>query len=220
MPDKKPICIATDEALLCKLARLAKIRSESQEFFLSQIALAIEAAHEEQDVKQLRQTPDQITPLLGSIAKDAKKLCEQLKRLSPRGSESGPQIAAGKLLRAIMIDYDLNIGTCVGQLNKLAAVADAASTKARAGKGRPTGTAGYANFDFFVRRLLLATKHSGGKLTIYKSEYVSNGWDGTLLKAVKLLRSSLPNCFLPKTLASSLDRIMIQFRAETRKNHR
>src|SRR5262249_28728914 len=73
--------------------------------------------------------------------------------------------------------------------------------------GRPHGTPSHAAFDLFVYRLLLAARHSGGKLTIYKSPHSSSGWDGSLLRAVNVLRPELPKGFLPRRLGNPLDRV-------------
>jgi hypothetical protein len=70
----------------------------------------------------------------------------------------------------------------------------------------------------FVYRLLLAARHTGGKLTIYKSPHSPSGWDGSLLRAVNVLRPELPKGFLPTSLGNPLDRVAKQFRSDTRKN--
>jgi len=229
MPDKKYIRIATaertssppDEALFRELAQVAKIPGAAREFFSSQIASAIEDAHEEQDVKQLKLfRTDQISPILDDVVRDARKLCDRLNMLTGSDIKITPHLVAGNFLRAEVMDNGLKVQTYISFLNDLEKAAKAASAEARTERGRPMGTVGHAAFDLFVRRLLLAAKDSGGKLTFYKSAHVPGGWDGKLLKAVKLLRSSLPKSFLPTKLASALDRIATRFRAHTRKNHR
>jgi hypothetical protein len=200
--------------VLRKLGEKAKIPDNAQEDFSSQIAEAIENAHEEHDVKDLRLfSTDEIATLLKGVARDAGKLCELLSRMKAHEAKFSLHIVAGKYLYAFLSEQRLNINTYRTLLNDLAKAAEAAAKDARGESGRPRGTPHHAAFDLFVRRLLLAAKYSGGTLTVYKSIHVENGWAGTLLDVVKLLRPQLPKGFLPMTkLGNSLDRIAKEFR--------
>lgn len=130
-----------------------------------------------------------------------------------------PHIIAGNYLRAALNEqHRTRIRSYVSHLDILAGAAEAAVPQVLADVGRPHGTPGYAAFDLFVYRLLLAAQHSGGKLTIYKSAHRPNGWDGSLLRLVNVLRPELPKGFLPRSLGNPLDRVAKQFRSDTRKN--
>ncbi len=229
MPDKRPIRFATtaqsssrpSEVLFRELAQLANIPNAARGFFASQVTLAIEAAHDERDVKQLKRFPtDQIRQLLDDVARGSRRLCDQLSGLNARDVKITPRLVAANFLRAAVMDNGSKIGTYINLLEDLERAAKKASVEARTERGRPMGTVGHIAFDLFVYRLLLAATHSGGKLTFYKSAHVPGDWDGKLLKAVNLLRPNLPKSFFPTKFASSLARILTQFRKDTRKNHR
>jgi hypothetical protein len=223
MSHKKQIEVVTDsvplrDQELRELVRLAKIPEEQREYFSSVVIEAVEAAHEERDVKKLRLfRREQIVGLLEGLARDTTKVGRTLARMI--GSEtkiSHRHIIAGSSLRAVLSERQSTIRTYISHLNALSEAAEAAVQNVPTHSGHPGGTVGYAAFDLFIYRLLSAAERSGGKWTIYKS---ANRWHGTLLRAITLVGPNLPNRFVPRAgLGSALDRLAKPFRARHPKN--
>jgi hypothetical protein len=96
---------------LCELARLAKIPEEQRDDFSLLVIEAVEAAHEERDVKKLRPFPrEEIVRLLESVSTDTTKVVSTLTRMI--GSEtkiSHRHIIAGSSLRAVLSELHTTI---------------------------------------------------------------------------------------------------------------
>jgi hypothetical protein len=212
-----------------KVAQLAKIPEARHDYFCEAIRLAIEEAHRVPRISKLQLfRSKQLVPVLNGVARDARKLRDTLMQMNAVGATRTPHDIVGGFLRAeLKKEHGLELGTCIDLLEKLASAAaegaQAFASQPEAADGRPP-----SNFavDLFVHRLISAarryrrapTRNSVERvnLTIYKSYYSSDGWDGTLWEAMRLLRPILPKGFR-SVGGSSLDRIAQRFRPKTRK---
>lgn len=202
---------------LAKLASLAKIPDLAREDFSSDIVEAVRCAHKEQNVKKLRLfRREDYVPILKRTAQQASELHKLLSEAE--ADKIIPSAIASKFLRAAFIEQRQRIDDYLIVLDNLANAAQRAITIAAVEAGRPRGTRNHAGFDSFVFRLLLAAQTSGGKLTVYKSAHADIGWAGSLVEIIDLLRSSLPDQFLPGgNLGKHLDRLAQELRPRTPK---
>jgi hypothetical protein len=220
-PDGAPQARPLDDVVK-EIATLARISDPAaRAYFCEGVLLLIEEIRQAPVVERWqRSKSDEVASQLSAVERKAIVLCEELDRMS---RDVGAPGVAGRFLRAAARDQRLAIPTVISNLEILATVAKAAASdvqmrhdrtkSARVGRskkqsaaGRPKGTRGNVRFDLFIDQLLCEVRSMGGKkLTIYKSEAAEEGWDGTLLKAIRLLEPYLPPQFFP---TSALGRVL------------
>jgi hypothetical protein len=142
------------------------------------------------------------------IKADQKKQLEDTINLSARLQSTLTEI--DYYIDAMLFDAGSKKTTAdlVNYLNEIqkAALAAQQDVKLMSKRGRPGGLT--STFDAFVFRLIKSAKSNGGNLTIYKAPS-EDGWDGSLLQAIRELETVLPSKFLPqgKLLFSTLNRV-------------
>lgn len=106
-----------------------------------------------------------------------------------------------------------NANECVAQLEYLIKIALHAREVAGGltKRGRPKATE--SRFASLVLQLFFAARSYGSGLTVYKSPHSPDGWDGTLLRAMRLLLPMLPHASTSEgNLGQALNQIVKDFR--------
>jgi hypothetical protein len=204
--ERSPLARCVDKDPRAKIAKLAKVPDAHRQYFFDLVSAALQEARRAPTARHQRPSTGKIREPLKGVESNARALKNKLLALDQRATTSQSFLVASKYLGAALNDKGMKIRNYLDYLGILEEAAQTAAEGARMPKGRPGDIQN--PFDAFIFELLDAVHAGGGNLTIYKSSHAGTGWDGTLLKAVDLLKPLLPERFVPSAaIGSSLHRI-------------
>jgi hypothetical protein len=190
---QKPVSPRLNSALI-SLAKLANVPAEKSQLLKNYVAEAVNEAPESEINTKV--SMGEAVKVLKKVANKAKALSLQIRHLRRRSIKSdwNKNDVARMFLAGSLNDCGLSPNqTMKILLDFFAPASDAVSEAQKFVKeGRSIKTPA---FDTFAERLLWATMIAGGELSILRTK--DGERHGTFLKAIELLRPSLPTQFVP-----------------------
>ena len=191
-----------NDKIFCEITELAGVQTPFKPHFRNAIEQGIKEARN--IAKESRVASTDICAQLGKLENDVENLRARL--------VAEDHMVLNFINAALWAKFgrqSSSIEQYISHLETLSAVTKSAKEEAhrtRAKRGRPAGLR--TPFDAFVYLLVTRARSYGGQLTIYKSDHAESNWDGSLLKAIRLLEPLLPHDFFPKgNLGQRLSRI-------------
>jgi hypothetical protein len=196
-----------------RLANLAEVNDPLA--FAQHISIVLDAHLNDAALRKL--SIPKVREALNKVTKRAKALAEALHCMDVHAKGSANR--AGVLLEYQMGDSPLEdrlvlIPDCVQLLNWLNDSAFKAAKHAKSPRG-PKGAGGNRAFNLFVQSLIMAAWQHGGDWT--NSRSAEGIWEGSLLKALEILKPYLPGRFFPDgELGRSIEHIRKKFKDSTK----
>ena len=205
-------------AELVDLAGLAEISRTNRDAFAAVICGAIRDAHSNwsSNVKQLY--ANDVVPILEHIEKSARRLDTALRAIAT-SSDHPAEVARYILIRDLSAQ-SADIDSQIASIGILVASSSRAIRQAKSdlrARGRRAGAGGNVAFNWFIDSVYMAAWQNGGHWTNYRGASGRGGsqWNGTLLRAMAILRPYLPapGFFPVADLGRSLDHISKQLKS-------
>jgi hypothetical protein len=229
---EKPPSIPESDAR--HLAELAQVPECSRDRFCESLEWQILEAH---FGNEWRSKPLKASDLKRSIRRVASAARALNQALGAFWSEGRAGARAGSLLEVVLdaaagertasgvrVDaYRNGLALLIAATDEAGKRADAMllppppTTKNKKRAGRPRGAGGNPAFDNFVKRLYEIVPQAGGRPWTHNPKSHGDGWSGTLMQALELLRPYLPESgFFPKAkLGFVLQRLAKRYGSDT-----